>query len=45
MFQISAETKEKALIVLNKLLPGHTPEELDNAFEEVVAIVKKQFGL
>ena len=45
MFKISEETKEKALIALNTLLPGHTPEELDEAFEEVVSIVKKQFGL
>lgn len=45
MFNISSETKEAALIALNKLLPGHTPDELDTAFEEVVAIVKKQFGM
>ena len=45
MFKITAETKEKALVALNTLLPGHTPEELDKAFEEVVAIVKKQFGM
>ena len=45
MFKISPETKEAALIEMNKLLPGHTPDELDKAFEEVVAIVKKQFGM
>ena len=45
MFKISQETKEKALVALNEMLPGHTPEELDKAFEEVVAIVKKQFGM
>jgi hypothetical protein len=45
MFNIKPETKEAALIALNELLPGHTPDELDAAFEEVVAIVKKQFGL
>ena len=45
MFKISAETKEKALVALNQLLPGHTVEELEQAFDEVVAIVKKQFGM
>ena len=45
MFMITEETKEKALVALNDLLPGHTPDELDKAFEEVVAIVKKQFGM
>ena len=45
MFKISPETKEAALVELNKLLPGHTPDELDKAFEEVVSIVKKQFGM
>ena len=45
MFKINAETKEAALIALNELLPGHTPDELDKAFEEVVDIVKKQFGM
>ena len=45
MFKINPETKEAALIALNELLPGHTPDELDKAFEEVVDIVKKQFGM
>mgnify|MGYP003321641639 FL=1 len=45
MFKITPETKEAALIALNELLPGHTPDELDTAFEEVVSIVKKQFGM
>jgi hypothetical protein len=45
MFKISEQTKEAALIALNELLPGHTPDELDKAFEEVVDIVKKQFGM
>lgn len=45
MFKITEETKEAALTVLTEMLPGHTREELDAAFEEVVNIVKKQFGM
>ena len=45
MFKITEETKEEALVALTKMLPGHSREELDEAFEEVVAIVKKQFGM
>jgi len=45
MFNIAPETKEAAIIELNKILPGHTPDELEEAFEACVDIVKKQFGM
>ena len=45
MFEILPETKEKAIIELNTLLPGHTPDELAEAFDACVDIVKKQFGM
>lgn len=45
MFNISDETKEAAIIELNKILPGHTPDELAEAFDACVDIVKKQFGM
>ena len=45
MFNISSETKEAAIIEINKILPGHTPDELAEAFDSCLAIVKKQFGM
>lgn len=45
MFTISEQTKEAAIIELNKILPGHTPDELAEAFDACVDIVKKQFGM
>jgi hypothetical protein len=45
MFEILPETKESAIIELNKILPGHTPDELAEAFDACVDIVKKQFGM
>ena len=45
MFNILPETKEAAIIELNKLLPGHTPDELAEAFDACVDVVKKQFGM
>lgn len=45
MFNISEETKEAAIIELNRILPGHTPDELADAFDACVEIVKKQFGM
>ena len=45
MFTISEQTKETAIIELNKILPGHTPDELAEAFDACVDIVKKQFGM
>jgi len=45
MFEITPETKEAAIIELNKILPGHTPDELAEAFDSCVDIVKKQFGM
>ena len=45
MFTISEQTKETAIIELNRILPGHTPDELAEAFDACVDIVKKQFGM
>jgi chemotaxis protein CheY-P-specific phosphatase CheC len=45
MFEILPETKESAIIELNKILPGHTLDELAEAFDACVDIVKKQFGM
>ena len=45
MFEIAPETKEAAIVELNRILPGHTPDELAEAFDAAVNIVKKQFGM
>ena len=45
MFEITPETKEAAIVELNALLPGHTPDELAEAFDACVNIVKRQFGM
>lgn len=47
MFKITEETKAEAVEALRNIFGkyGATDEELDQAFEEAVAIVKKQFGM
>jgi len=47
MFEISTETKEKAVAEMREILGanGVTDAQLEQAFDAAVAIVKKQFGL
>jgi hypothetical protein len=47
MFKISEETKAEAVDALREIFGkyGATDEELEKAFEDAVAIVKKQFGM
>ena len=46
MFEITAETKAKAVDAMREIFGkyGASDEELNQAFEEAVAIVKSQFG-
>lgn len=46
MFEITQETKEAAVDAIRNILGkyGPTDEELEQAFEDAVAVVKKQFG-
>lgn len=47
MFEISEETKAAAVDALRDIFGkyGATDEELEQAFEDAVRIVKKQFGM
>jgi len=46
MFNISEETKAAAVEAMRKILGDNpTDNQLEEAFEAAVAIVKKQFGL
>jgi len=47
MFKITEETKAAAVDALREIFGkyGATNEELEKAFEDAVAIVKKQFGM
>lgn len=48
MFKITEETKAEAVEVMREILTKNatlTDEELSEAFEAAVAIVKKQFGM
>ena len=47
MFKITEETKTAAIEALREIFGkyGATDEELEKAFEDAVAIVKKQFGM
>lgn len=47
MFKITEETKNAAIEAMREVLGkyGPTDEELEKAFEDAVAIVKKQFGM
>ena len=46
MFQISEQTKAEAVAAMKVILgEGVSDESIEAAFEEAVAIVKKQFGM
>lgn len=46
MFKITEETKAAAVEAMRAILgDGPTDNQLDEAFEAAVAIVKKQFGM
>ena len=46
MFKITEETKAEAVVEMRKILgEGPTDEQLDEAFDAAVAVVKKQFGM
>lgn len=46
MFKITEETKAEAVEAMRAILgEGPTDNQLDEAFEAAVAIVKKQFGM
>lgn len=47
MFEITEDTKQEAINAMREVFGkyGATEQELEQAFESAVAIVKKQFGL
>lgn len=46
MFQITEQTKAEAIAAMKIILgEGVSDESVEAAFEEAVAIVKKQFGM
>ena len=45
MFKITEETRNAAIEAMKAILPDADEAKLGEAFDEAVAIVKKQFGM